>query len=299
MGRTQSMELPFLKHDHVTVRGARIHYVSAGEGEPVLLLHGFPQTWYCWRRVIPVLSKHFRVIVPDLKGYGDSDKPRRSYDLTTLSNEWGEFMNALDIDRFDLVGHDWGGIIAWRMALDYPERLRRLVILNAPFRKWRPRAYVFFFCTPFLPELIFRRWNDAVMEEVLLKATYDFERTYTAEDLKTYQEAFRRPGVHKAALAYYRSAWRGVKQLYLDRNKKIEVPTLVIWGVSDPALPVALTFGLEKEVRDLRIRYVPMSGHFVQEEQPEVVNGHLLSFLATAPAAATLRAEAESILQNI
>ena len=292
------MELPLLKHDHVTVRGARIHYVSAGQGEPILLLHGFPQTWYCWRRVIPILSKHFRVIVPDLKGCGDSDTPRRAYDVTTLSEEWGEFMNALEIDRFDLAGHDWGGIIAWRMALDYPGRIRRLVILNAPFRKWRPKAYVFFFCLPLLPELIFRRWNDAVMEEMLIKASYDFERTYTAEDLKAYQDAFRRPGVHKASLAYYRSAWRGLKRLYDDRNKKIEVPTLVIWGVFDPTLPVALTLGLEKEVRDLQIHYVPLAGHFVQEEQPDAVNAQMLSFLTADRKAGTHHLEAASALTS-
>jgi len=273
------MELPLLKHDHATVRGLRIHYVSAGEGSPVLLLHGFPQTWYCWRRVIPVLSKHFRVIAPDLKGYGDSDKPRRGYDVATLGEEWGEFMNALDIDRFDLVGHDWGGIIAWRMALDYPGRIRRLAVLNAPFRHWRPKPYIFFFWTPLLPEFVFRRWGDAFIEEVFSRASYDIDRAYTAEDLKTYQEAFRRPGVHKGSMAYYRALWRGPRAVWGDRKKKIEVPSLLLWGVFDPALPVDRTRGIEKEVRDLQIRYVPLAAHFIQEEQPEFVNAHLLSFL--------------------
>lgn len=273
------MELPLLKHDHATVRGVRIHYVSAGEGMPVLLLHGFPQTWYCWRRVIPVLAKHFRVIAPDLKGYGDSDKPRRGYDVATAGEEWGEFMNALDVDRFDLVGHDWGGIIAWRMALEYPGRIRRLAILNAPFRRWRPKPYVFFFWIPLLPELIFRRWGDAFIEEVLTRASYDFERTYTAEDLETYQEAFRRPGVHKGAMAYYRAVWRGPRAVWGDPRRKIEVPALLLWGVFDPALPVDRTVGIEKQVRDLRIRYVPLAAHFIQEEQPDFVNAHLLAFL--------------------
>ncbi|MFQ5459126.1 MAG: alpha/beta fold hydrolase, partial [Myxococcota bacterium] len=115
--------------------------------------------------------------------------------------------------------------------------------------------------------------------EALGRQTYDFERAYSAEDIKIYQEAFRQPGVHKASLAYYRSAWRGLRQLYRDRNRKIEVPALVIWGVSDDALPVSLTFGLEKDMRDLRLRYVPMAGHFVQEEQPEAVNADIVSFL--------------------
>jgi pimeloyl-ACP methyl ester carboxylesterase len=274
------MELPLLRHDHATVRGVRIHYVSAGEGSPVLLLHGFPQFWYCWRRVIPVLSKHFRVIAPDLKGYGDSDKPRGPYHLRALSEEWGEFMNALNVDRFDLVGHDWGGIIGWRMALDYPDRIRRLVALNAPFRRWRPTRYVLFFSLPFLPELILRRWNDAALEEILYRGAYDPERTFTAEDLMVYQEAFRRPGTHRAAQAYYRALWRATAA---DRKKKIEVPTLVLWGVADPALPVDRTFGLEKDIRDLCIRYIPMAGHFVQEEQPELVNEQILSFLTSNP----------------
>jgi pimeloyl-ACP methyl ester carboxylesterase len=273
------MELPLLRHDHATVRGVRIHYVSSGEGSPVLLLHGFPQFWYCWRRVIPVLSKQFRVIAPDLKGYGESDKPRGPYPLRALSEEWGEFMNALDVDRFDLVGHDWGGIIAWKMALDYPDRIRRLVVLNAPFRRWRPKPDVFFFWLPFLPELIFRQWNDAVLEEILHRGSYDPERAFTAEDVKIYQEAFRRPGVHRAALTYYRSLWRSARAMTADRKRKIEVPTLVLWGVSDPALPVDRTFGMEKDIRDFRICYIPMAGHFVQEEQPELVNEHLLTFL--------------------
>ncbi len=273
------MELPLFRHDHATVRGARIHYVTAGEGHPVLLLHGFPQFWHCWRRVIPVLSQRFRVIAPDLKGYGDSDKPRGPYHTAALSEEWGEFMNALDVDRFDLVGHDWGGIIAWKMALDYPGRIRRLVILNAPFRRWKLRAYAVFFWLPFLPEWIFGRWNDAVIEEILARASYDPERAFSAEDVKIYQDAFRRPGVHKAALAYYRAMWRSARAARADRQKKIEVPTLVLWGVRDTALPIENTFGLEEHVRDLRIHYVPMAGHFIQEEQPDVVNEQMLKFL--------------------
>jgi pimeloyl-ACP methyl ester carboxylesterase len=276
------MELPLLKHDHVTVRGTRIHYVSAGEGHPVLLLHGFPQFWHCWHRVIPELSKHFRVIAPDLKGYGDSDKPRGPYHLQALGEEWGEFMNALDIDRFDLVGHDWGGIIGWKMALDYPGRIRRLVILNAPFRRWRMRAYVFFFMIPFLPDWIFRRWNDAVIEEVFQRACYDPERGVGAESLRLYQEAFARPGVHRAALAYYRAIPRGLRTARADWERPIEVPTLVLWGVADAALPIENTFGLEKHVRDLRIHYVPLAGHFIQEEQPGIVNEQILRFLKEA-----------------
>lgn len=277
------MELPLLKHDHVTVRGTRIHYVSSGQGHPVLLLHGFPQTWHCWREVLPALSKHFRVIAPDLKGYGDSDKPRGPYHLQALSEEWGEFMNALDIDRFDLVGHDWGGIIGWKMALDYPGRLRRLVILNAPFRRWRMKAYVFFFMIPFLPDWIFRRWNDAVIEEVFQRACYDPERGVGAESMRLYKEAFARPGAHRAALAYYRAIWRGLRTARADWDRQVEVPTLVLWGVADAALPIENTFGLEKHVRDLQIHYVPRAGHFVMEEQPEIVTAQMLKFLREAP----------------
>jgi pimeloyl-ACP methyl ester carboxylesterase len=233
--------------------------------------------------VIPLLAQRFRVIAPDLKGYGDSDKPRGPYHTAALSEEWGEFMNALDVDRFDLVGHDWGGIIAWKMALDYPERIRRLAILNAPFRRWKPRAYVLFFWLPFLPEWVFGRWNDAVIEEVLTRVSYRPERAFSADDVKIYQEAFRRPGTHRAALAYYRAIWRNARSWRCDREKKIEVPTLVLWGVDDRALPIETTFGLEEHVRDLRIHYVPMAGHFIQEEQPEVVNEQLLAFLKEGP----------------
>jgi pimeloyl-ACP methyl ester carboxylesterase len=279
------MELPLLQHDYATVRGVRIHYVTAGAGHPVLLLHGFPQFWHCWRLLIPVLSQRFRVIAPDLKGYGDSDKPRGPYDIAALSEEWGEFMNALDVDRFDLVGHDWGGVIAWKMAVDYPGRIRRLGILNAPFRRWKPQAYVFFFMLPFLPEWVFKRWNDAVIEEVLTRGSYDEEHAFAAGDIKVYQDAFRRSGVHKGALAYYRAMWRNARIVKADRLKKIEVPTLALWGVRDVALPVENTFHLERHVRDLRIHYVPMAGHFVQEEQPDIVNEQLLHFLMEDPPA--------------
>ena len=272
------MELPLLKHDHVTVRGVRIHYVTSGEGSPLLLLHGFPQYWRMWHKLIPILSQRFKVIAPDLKGYGDSDKPRGPYDVGTLSEEWGEFMNALDVDRFDIAGHDWGGILAWKMALDYPGRIRRLVILNAPFRRWSFKPYVFFFWMPFLPELIMDRWNDAVVEEILQRASYSPE-AFSAEDIKAYQEAFAGPETHRRALAYYRSLWRSYRTARADWGKKIEVPTLVLWGVADPALPVENTFGLEAHVRDLRIHYIPFAGHWIAEEQPDIVNEKIVAFL--------------------
>jgi pimeloyl-ACP methyl ester carboxylesterase len=187
----------------------------------------------------------------------------------------------LDIDG-SISSGTTGGIIAWKMALDYRSDPAARD-LNAPFRRWRMRAYVFFFMIPFLPDLIFRRWNDAVIEEVFQRACYDPERGVGAESLRIYQEAFARPGVHRAALAYYRAIPRGLRTARADWERPIEIPTLVLWGVADAALPIENTFGLEKHVHDLRIHYVPLAGHFIQEEQPGFVNEQILKFLQEAP----------------
>lgn len=273
-----------LEHHFLTVRGVRFHYVAAGAGRPVVLLHGFPQTWYCWRKQIPELATRFRTIAVDLKGFGDSGKPDADYHLSTVSSELVELFQAMHLERPGLVGHDWGGVIAFEIARSYPEAIGRIAVINAPLhrvdllRDW----YIYVLQVPALPELIFSRLGDALIEWGILNGAR-VKNAFSPEDLRVYQEAFHRTGAYAAALAYYRA----LKREALPHNRRrffrpITVPTLVIWGEEDPFLPAHLTAGMHRLIPDLHLVFVPDAGHFVPEERPETVSRLLLDFFSEA-----------------
>lgn len=271
-----------LEHHFLTVHGVRFHYVTAGIGPPVVLLHGFPETWYSWRKQIPALTMRFRVIAVDLKGFGESGKPQSDYHLPTVTRELVDLFQAIDLDRPNIVGHDWGGVIAFDIARSYSERVNRLVVVNAPLHRIDPLRswYVYLFQIPALPEAIFDRAGDVLIERGILNAAR-VKNAFSPEDLRVYQEAFHRPGAYAAALAYYRA----LKREALPQNRrryftKIAVPTLVVWGEEDPVLPISLTADMHRIIPNIRLKFVPDAGHFVHEEQPEAVNALLLDFLS-------------------
>jgi pimeloyl-ACP methyl ester carboxylesterase len=190
-------------------------------------------------------------------------------------------LRALGLNRPAIVGHDWGGVIAFSVARSHPDVLSRLVAINAPLHKVDPLRswYVFAFQVPGIPELVFRKSGDALLERAMINACR-VKNAFTPADLKIYQEAFRSAGAHRAALAYYRA----LKREALPHNRRrffsrINVPTLVIWSEEDPILPPYLTDGMHRIIPHLRLEFVPDAGHFLPEEQPEAVNRLLLDWL--------------------
>ncbi|HSN98289.1 MAG TPA: alpha/beta fold hydrolase [Candidatus Nanopelagicales bacterium] len=288
--------------------GTRLRLVVGGPraGRPVVLLHGAPQLSYAWRRVMPLLKERYRLIAPDLRGYGSSALPRSGrYDLETLVGdlrvtvEWARarYAEALagraggprgdrlpppgasDGDtRVLLVGHDWGGLLGWLLAAERPEHLRHMVVINAP----HPAAiremlhpmqlarawYIALFQVPLLDQLIERRNARFFLWMMTHSAP---PGTFDPADLSFYRGAFARPGRSRAVLEGYRQL---VRRPYGDREviaRPMTVPTTVLWGEDDAALRPALAEAARRFAEKIEIQRLPGVSHWVPEERPEVV----------------------------
>lgn len=279
-------------HHTISTNGINMHYVTQGAGPLLILLHGFPEFWYSWRHQIPVLAAHgYRVVAPDLRGYNDTDKPKSGYDIPTLLRDIAGLITALGEERAIIVGHDWGGILAWQFAIDYPHMTVKLIGLNAPhpaammrelrsFAQMRKSWYIFFFQLPWLPEYWLSKNNAHEVGRMLRGAAWKKE-IFPREETAKYQQVMSRPGAVRAALSYYRQLMRRGQRAYRNRNLQVVAPTLLIWGEKDVALDIALTYDLDPWVPNLQIKRISDSGHWVQQEQPELVNQYMLAFLAT------------------
>jgi pimeloyl-ACP methyl ester carboxylesterase len=281
-------------HGTADLGGLRLHYVTAGSGPLLLLLHGFPEYWYSWRRQIPALAPHFTVVAPDLRGYNESDKPHTvaSYSLELLTADVQALIRHFGRDTASVAGHDWGGAVAWAFASDYPRSIERLAVLNCPHpglfqkRLWRSLRqlrrswYMFWFQVPGLPERQILRDPQLLARRVFRGAAVRKE-AFTDQDLAAYAQAISKPGAARAALNYYRAAFRDLLARRLRPYSHIACDTLLLWGEQDPALGKELTYGMEPLFSGrFEVRYLPECGHWTQQEQPEAVNRHLLEFLA-------------------
>jgi pimeloyl-ACP methyl ester carboxylesterase len=274
---------------YVATNGTRLHYVAAGTGPLVLLLHGFPEFWFSWRQQLPALAQRFHVVALDLRGYNLSDKPRGGYDVVTLSDDIRGVVEAFGERRADIVGHDWGGMMAWVFAIRAPERLRRLAILNAPHpagvrgmlrnpTQLRRSSYIGLFQLRGSAERAIQR-NDYSMIRGTFRSA-DRSRTWLADaDVQTYVDAIARPDALSAALAYYRVP-QSLRLLTLSPMRVITAPTLVLWGEQDPYLGRELLDGLDDWVDDLRVQRFPTAGHWLNQQEAGRVNEALLAFLS-------------------
>jgi pimeloyl-ACP methyl ester carboxylesterase len=277
------------QHRDIMTNGIRMHYVTQGKGPLIVLLHGFPEFWYSWRYQLPFLAERgYTVVAPDLRGYNDTDKPRTGYDVPTLLRDIVGLIKGLGQEKAVIVGHDWGGVLAWAFAMSYPQMTERLIVMNAPHPQAMQRAfrtlkqlrkswYIFAFQLPWLPENALLR-NNAYEIGRMLKGAAVQKSAFPNEVLATYQEAMSKPGAMTAALNYYRQLIR--HPLRSAKNyASIGVPTLLIWGEQDIALGIELTYGLEQWVPNIQIKRIPDSGHWVQQEKPELVNTLMAEFL--------------------
>jgi pimeloyl-ACP methyl ester carboxylesterase len=269
--------------------GAAIHFVEHGVGDPILLLHGFPDFWYMWRHQIPLLAgAGFRAIAVDLRGYNRSDAPPRVSDYTVdkLAHDVIRVLDTLSVQRAVIVGHDWGGIVAWHIAMNYPDRVLRLVVINAPHPQAYKRAlvsssqllrswYVFAVQLPFLPEFMLRRGKFRMLRRSWKNAARG-SGTVTDSDVEKYVKAFSPHGKITAALNYYRAAVRTI--LKRNQRKAVAAPTLLIWGDRDPFLVRQIPDTIHKWVPHVEVRKVPYS-HWPQLEAPSLVTEIIAGFL--------------------
>ena len=269
-----------LDHGYLRSGSVRLHYVTMGKGPLLLFLHGFPDFWYGWRHQLAEFARDHKVVALDMRGYNDSDKPSRldDYTMTRLVADVAAVIAELGGGRATLVGHDWGGVVAWSFAEAYPEMLQKLIIINIPhpavmaremvrppqvFKSW----YIFMFQLPGLPELMVTRDHGALMESVFRGGAVNRE-AFNDTDIAVYRDAICKPGVATAALNYYRNVRANARPHW----GTIKVPTTLIWGMEDRALGPNLIDGNAAFVSDLTIHRVPGAGHFPHQEKPHLVN---------------------------
>jgi pimeloyl-ACP methyl ester carboxylesterase len=288
--------LPPVETLRLAASGIEFHALADGpaDGRLAILLHGFPELALSWNRQLPALAAAgWRAVAPDLRGYGRSGGREGPFDLGTLAADVAALVRALGRERAAVVGHDWGGAVAWATAGRHPEVVERLVVMNCPHpsalaRELRrnPRqllrsSYMLLFQLPWLPEwLLSRRGGEAVGRALRggshVKAAFPWEAT------RPYREAFSEPGAARAALGYYRAAARG--RSTGPRPRPIAAPTLIVWGVRDRFLGIE-TVAPDRLAPYLAAGNVPRvvrvegAGHFVQNEAPDEVNAALLAFL--------------------
>jgi len=283
---------PPVAHRYTDLAGLRLHYVEAGEGPLVVLLHGFPEFWFSWRFQIPALAAAgFRVVAPDMRGYNLSDKPKSvgSYALERLARDVERLIGALGEEWAVIVGHDWGGIVAWAVAILHPERVERLVILNVPHperfsrglrtpRQLLRSSYALFFQIPWLPERVLRAGDFALVRSVFRNDPVRPD-TFGEDDIGRYVEALSRPGALTAAINYYRALARRGPTVARALRRRIEAPVMVIWGQRDLFLVPELAKPDPVWVPNVRLERLPDASHWVQQDRPEKVNALLLDFL--------------------
>ena len=287
------------KSSYVQVNGVRLHYKSAGSGKLVLFLHGFPEFWRCWGRQLEHFGADHLAVAPDMRGYNLSDCPAdvREYRAKLLVEDIRQLARTFTQDKFVLVAHDWGGAVAWGLAMAHPELLSHLVIVNSP------HPYVFWRELSTSPDqqkasaymLLLR---DAKAERVLsedhferlLKMRFDGREPGPAldADKAAYLEAWQQPGALTGGLNYYRAsplypptdADPGAVKLKLEaKDFMVRVPTLVLWGEKDRALLPSMLEGIEEVVPGVKVVRVPDATHWVMDEKPDLVNAEIRKFI--------------------
>jgi pimeloyl-ACP methyl ester carboxylesterase len=283
-----------VEHRFVEANGTRIHVAEAGpsgsEAPPILLLHGWPQHWYMWRRVIGDLRSEHRLLAPDLRGFGWSEAPGHGYDGETFAADQVALLDALGVARAFVVGHDWGGWTAMLIGILHPERVERMVVLNSP-HPWPQLA----------PALVLEAWHSWytwvlaapgigrrslehgwIARNILTRGNVG--TPFTNQETEMYVDSFREPPRADAVCQLYRYYQRAVREGLAQRwrDARLSVPTLLVFGERDRYVSPKLLPGYERHADDMRVELVPDSGHFVVNEKPELVVERVREFLAPA-----------------
>lgn len=289
------------KSEYASVNGQRLHYVSIGKGKMMLFLHGFPEFWYEWRHQLREFSSDYQAVALDMRGFNLSSKPKEvdQYKMEHLVEDIRAFADHMKQKKFILVGHDWGGVVAWAFAMKHPGMLEKLIIINAPHpvtfdrelrenpAQQRASSYMLFFRSP-LAEATLSANNYAALVDAVLKGGLQ-AGTATEEDKKAYIEAWSQPGALTGGLNYYRASQVGPPESGKEGgipNLKEQMPdpvvktqTLVIWGEQDTALLPSMLTGMEKFVPKMTLKKIPDGTHWVVHEKPKEVNKLIRDYL--------------------
>lgn len=279
---------PLWTHHGTQVNGFRMHYVVAGTGPPLVCLHGWPQTWYEWRKIIPLLAAHFTIIAPDLRGLGDSERPLTGYDKRALASDVYQLVNILGYDKIGLVGHDWGGTVAYYLAYDHPELIERLLILESTpgiartgealdLRGIRGLWHVFFQGgAPDVAEQLVRGHEELYLSRMCSVACYN-PALFSREEMAEYVRAYSQPGALRAGFHYYRAALEEDVVALTGCTKKLALP-IRVWGGDRFMGDIT---PLWKRVADnVQGGVVERCGHFIAEERPDFVVEQIEEFFA-------------------
>lgn len=283
-----------VRHRFAQLEGVRMHYVEWTDASPdaplVLLLHGFPEFWYSWRHQLLALGEAgYRVVAPDLRGYGRTDKPRGidAYQIEALADDVAGLIRALGTEQASVVGHDWGGMVAWWHSMRHPEQVNTLSVLNCPHPGLQPimmsdpaqlkrSGYMFLFQLPRIPEHRIRR-NDHAYIRKMLRADPTTPGAFTDHDVQRYVDALD-PASTTAALNYYRAYMRRGGELQ-HALRPIDHPTQVLWGTADRYLGLQYATPPSQWVWDVRVQRLEGYSHWVQVDAAAEVNKRLLAFL--------------------
>jgi pimeloyl-ACP methyl ester carboxylesterase len=279
-----------IREGYADIGDVRLHYVEAGEGPLIVLLHGFPEFWFGWRRQIaPLAAAGFRVVVPDTRGYNLSSKPEGfgSYGVDLLAEDISGLIGELGGDSARLVGHDWGGSIAWTVAMNHPEVVERLAILNAAHPRKLSEGlkhpsqlakswYFFFFATPGLPEDVvpLRNWH------FFRHFLHEAQPPYTDAEMERYIEAWSQPGAAAGMINYYRASVRQSQKEAAAKLRPISAQTLVVWGEDDSYLGSDLAGPHSEDVPNQRVERIAGASHWVHHDEAERVNQLLIDFFS-------------------
>jgi pimeloyl-ACP methyl ester carboxylesterase len=275
-------------HRYVDAGGLRVHLAEAGpeDGEPILLLHGWPQHWYEWRHVVPALSQRYRLLMPDLRGLGWTEAPPSGYEKEQLARDQVALLDALGIERVKLIGHDWGGYAGFLLCLLHPERVERYVATNIihPWPKPNVRAflnswrlvYQLPMLLPFIgPRVTRRRGFIKLMLNGAKKGVF------SPDELEAFEAPYRDRERSFVSAKYYRSFQAHDLPLLIRRHwmkYRLSVPTLMLFGTGDFAITPASLEGFERYADDMRLEVVPDTGHFIVDAAPDVVAQRALDF---------------------
>ncbi|MFC3419524.1 alpha/beta fold hydrolase [Salinicoccus hispanicus] len=285
------MAVTDIEFEYIQTNGIQLHVAVSGpeDGELVVLLHGFPEFWFSWRKQIRVLAASgYRVVAPDQRGYNKSEKPdgRKAYRIDKLEQDIVGLIDHYGYESAAVVGHDWGGGVAWQLASTHPDKVNRLIVINMPYPAVLPKvlrkkpsqglksSYMLFFQIPALPEKILSSKDHAYMAQALVQTSR--KGTFTDDELDAYRIAWARPQALTSMLNWYRAIPYSKKYI---PNDKVEVPVKIIWGAGDQFLSKKLAEETLNYASNSSVTWVDEATHWVHQEQPEYVNEQILQFL--------------------